>query len=598
MAKPWSDVESSEAYQALSPDDKAKARDQYFTSVVAPKVPEADLGAARDQFMSFTAPKPQSWYERMRDLEDKGYAYAGHLAGVAGRGIAQDVAGLADLPTTIVAPIANSVAGQRVMEPQPFTTLANQGMNAVGVPQAQNGFERVVQAGAGSAALALTGAGLASKVAEAATSQLGKAVATMLARAPGTQTLSGLMGGTAGQIAAEAGAGPVGQTLASFAGGSLTSVPTMMRNAVKPAVPAALAAATAEDISQAQVLANATKAHEAGYVIPPAQTGDRLANNVLGGWAGKKIEQEASIKNQANTNKLVREEFGLPKDAVLDTKTFDDIRKKAGAKYEAVRNAGIPLKTDTPFRNAMQYLDGASEQLLKDYPDTKRVQEILDLRDTYTKLMPVTTGGTIDKVRLLRNEAKVNLNAQGDVVKQALGLAQRKVANELDDLMQRNLDRAAAKGLVKPDLVSDYRDARKVIAKAHDVETVTNTVAGDVSARKLATLLKKKDLSGNLEKIAEFGSAFPKSGRDAPGLGSVTASSALEAGLSLSELAYKGVGAIPAAMGMMVGRPVMRAAQLSEPYQNAVFSPRQAVPVPVQAPLATLLRSTQQGDQQ
>ncbi len=57
MAKPWSDVESSEAYQALSPDDKAKARDQYFTSVVAPKVPEADLGAARDQFMSFTAPK-------------------------------------------------------------------------------------------------------------------------------------------------------------------------------------------------------------------------------------------------------------------------------------------------------------------------------------------------------------------------------------------------------------------------------------------------------------------------------------------------------------------------------------------------------------
>jgi hypothetical protein len=39
MAKKWADVVGSEAFQALPDDQKEVARNQYFDSVVAPRVP-------------------------------------------------------------------------------------------------------------------------------------------------------------------------------------------------------------------------------------------------------------------------------------------------------------------------------------------------------------------------------------------------------------------------------------------------------------------------------------------------------------------------------------------------------------------------------
>ena len=52
MAKTWAEVVGSEGFQALSDADKSAAREQYFDQVVAPQVPEADLGLAREQFFS------------------------------------------------------------------------------------------------------------------------------------------------------------------------------------------------------------------------------------------------------------------------------------------------------------------------------------------------------------------------------------------------------------------------------------------------------------------------------------------------------------------------------------------------------------------
>jgi hypothetical protein len=70
MAKKWVDVVGSEAFQALPDDQKEVARNQYFDSVVAPQVPETDLDAVRQQFLSTTslgpkkAPAPAAPQER------------------------------------------------------------------------------------------------------------------------------------------------------------------------------------------------------------------------------------------------------------------------------------------------------------------------------------------------------------------------------------------------------------------------------------------------------------------------------------------------------------------------------------------------------
>lgn len=50
MAKPWAEVEGSEAYQALPPVERELARRQYFVDVVAPRVPQEKLNDVFSQF--------------------------------------------------------------------------------------------------------------------------------------------------------------------------------------------------------------------------------------------------------------------------------------------------------------------------------------------------------------------------------------------------------------------------------------------------------------------------------------------------------------------------------------------------------------------
>jgi hypothetical protein len=63
MAKKWSDVAGTSAFQALSLEEQEEARNQYFESVIAPQVPQEDLPVVRDQFLATTslpkAPAPQ-----------------------------------------------------------------------------------------------------------------------------------------------------------------------------------------------------------------------------------------------------------------------------------------------------------------------------------------------------------------------------------------------------------------------------------------------------------------------------------------------------------------------------------------------------------
>ena len=57
MAKKWSDVAASAAFQALSFEEQEEARRQYFEEIVAPRVPTEDVALVRDQFLSDTARK-------------------------------------------------------------------------------------------------------------------------------------------------------------------------------------------------------------------------------------------------------------------------------------------------------------------------------------------------------------------------------------------------------------------------------------------------------------------------------------------------------------------------------------------------------------
>ncbi len=53
---PWSDVQSSDEYKQLPPDQQDVAKQQYFQQVVAPKVPKEHLDDAKSQFLNDTDP--------------------------------------------------------------------------------------------------------------------------------------------------------------------------------------------------------------------------------------------------------------------------------------------------------------------------------------------------------------------------------------------------------------------------------------------------------------------------------------------------------------------------------------------------------------
>jgi hypothetical protein len=63
MAKKWAEVVKSEGYQKLPDAEKTAAQEQYFSQIVAPNVPEEDIGIAREQFfnhVSSFAPKQKT----------------------------------------------------------------------------------------------------------------------------------------------------------------------------------------------------------------------------------------------------------------------------------------------------------------------------------------------------------------------------------------------------------------------------------------------------------------------------------------------------------------------------------------------------------
>lgn len=73
---PWSDVAAGHGFQALTPGDQQQAREQYFNDVVRPRVPEEDLGAAREQFLRDTTsaaapkqPRPLSSFVQDRQVD-------------------------------------------------------------------------------------------------------------------------------------------------------------------------------------------------------------------------------------------------------------------------------------------------------------------------------------------------------------------------------------------------------------------------------------------------------------------------------------------------------------------------------------------------
>ena len=320
--------------------------------------------------------------------------------------------------------------------------------------------------------------------------------------------------------------------------------------------------------SQAQnVVRDATlkEARKAGYVVPPATTNPTATNRIAESVAGKAAtHQSAALKNQKVTNRLVRQELGLPDGAPLTKTTLKGIRDTEGKVYQAIKGAGR-ITTDNDYVDDLIKLSDSVDEIAKDFPElnlgaNKEIQELTDnlLKDSFD------SSSAVELVKQLRKNASSNLSfaAAADPGKRALGTAQREAAGAVEDMLVRHL-KSTGKGA----LAAKFDAARVKIAKTYSVEAALNEGTGNVVATQLGTQLKKgKPLSGNFETIAKFAQAFPEAARElksSAGVSALDAMTAVAGGSMLNPALY----ALPA------GRIGMREALLSRAGQAAAATP-------------------------
>ncbi len=130
----------------------------------------------------------------------------------------------------------------------------------------------------------------------------------------------------------------------------------------------------------------------------------------------------------------------------------------------------------------------------------------------------------------------------------------------MEDLIERNLNQTG-----NAELLTNYRNARQILAKTYDVEKALNPATGNIDAGKLAASLKKgRPLTGELKQVAEFASRFPKATQTVEKMGSLPQLSPLDFGTA----AIAGSAAGPVGLAGLIARPAARSLTLSDLMQN------------------------------
>ncbi|HHX9846656.1 TPA: lytic transglycosylase domain-containing protein [Salmonella bongori] len=121
MAKAWKDVIASQQYQALAPEQKAQAQEQYFNEVVAPQAGN-DAEQAKQAFyaaypLPATQQPAQQPQESAQPQQQGGFmSDLGNAAAETGRGLLQAGVNLANIPASMADAVASAGAwaGQKL----------------------------------------------------------------------------------------------------------------------------------------------------------------------------------------------------------------------------------------------------------------------------------------------------------------------------------------------------------------------------------------------------------------------------------------------------------------------------------------------------
>lgn len=304
------------------------------------------------------------------------------------------------------------------------------------------------------------------------------------------------------------------------------------------------------------------KAHKLGYQIPPALAKPTKTQQFIeGGVAGSAVvRQKAAIHNQKVTNDLIKRDLGYPDDVPLSHEGLQAIRAQAGQAYDKAKVIGT-FKTDKAYFKSLDSIAKKGSAMAKEFPDVVR-KDVADYIKSFRKDQ-MSADAVVDVVKQLRSESSSGFRSSDPGV-QAMARAQKKLANSLESLMERQ---AATS---HPDLVPALKNARQKIAKTYTIE---NALKGEnVDAVALARQLDKgKPLSGTIKDVAEAGQSF-KGAMSIPG----PQPTGFRVTDMLTGMGGAAVMGDPAYLALVGARPAVRSLILSKPYQKALAKAKPA----------------------
>lgn len=248
-----------------------------------------------------------------------------------------------------------------------------------------------------------------------------------------------------------------------------------------------------------------SQAQDAGYIVPPAQGNPTLANRFMDWWGGKRnIVDEATIANQANTQRLNAEDLEVNPNSVVTRGSLDEIRSQAFANgYEPVRQFG-QMTGDQSLNDTVDSLVAGTKGASASFPLTKADPK-LDTAVSELNALKVpsfNSADAIDQIRYLRSQADDAFNGGQPTA----GRLFKGGAKALEDAVDRNLSNAGQDG---QGMLDAYRSARQLIAKTYTTQKAFADEFGTINASSYgARLAAGKPLEGNQLTIGEFARNF------------------------------------------------------------------------------------------
>jgi hypothetical protein len=282
--------------------------------------------------------------------------------------------------------------------------------------------------------------------------------------------------------------------------------------------------------------------------------------------AGKPaVEREASQANEEGVDRLAKASLGMHPDDVLDPASLERLRKPAEDVYDQLASLGR-IGADKEY---IDEVSGAGRQFTHsaaDFPGSVS-PDVDKVRSTYLQ-QSFTARGAVDAMKQLRRDAGLDLRS-GDPERISVGMVKR----EISEALQNRLDRQAA-SMGKPELVEQFKEARKLLAK---INTVDDAMVGShVNAGALAKVHASKPglLTGELLTIAKAATEFPKAFQQTSKTGEWGPYSVVDLLFGLGSAGGAAASSHPALLAGIVARPVARRALRSKAYQSASTTPR------------------------